>query len=165
MKRYFSLLLALGAMLACCVFASAEETACSPWAELYLSDAEQVYDIIPGELQGCHWQAPITRQEAAAFLFRAAEYCGLQTFSCDLPFSDSDEIAPWAAEAAGHICAMGVMNGMGNGTFAPGALYTWEQAVATAIRLMESYPYLNSREDFGQRPQLPLQFHAPLGGR
>lgn len=94
MKRYFSLLLALGAMLACCVFASAEETACSPWAELYLSDAEQVYDIIPGELQDCHWQAPIPRQEAAAFLFRAAEYCGLQTFSCDLPFSDSDEIAP-----------------------------------------------------------------------
>lgn len=218
MKRCFSLLVALGTMLACCVFASAEETACSPWAELYLSDAEQVYDIIPGELQGCDWQAPITRQEfcsllyetlsyirsldaryhqrdeaeltggspfsdtqdtrigalsavgitmgmgdgeflpeglltrqeAAAFLFRAAEYCGLQTFSCDLPFSDSADIAPWAAEAAGHICAMGVMNGMGNGAFAPGALYTREQAVATAIRLMESYPYLNNREDLGE---------------
>lgn len=216
MKRLASLLLSLTAALWCCVPASAQ--ASSAWAELYLSDAEHVYEIIPEELEGCDWRQPITRQEfcfllydtlrcirdqdaayrgteaeplsgdspfadtkdprigalytagvaqgtggshfspegfltrqeAAAFLSRAAEFCGLQTFTCDLTFLDAQAIAPWAAQAVDHVCGMGLMNGTGGGLFAPAERYTREQAVATAIRLIASYPYLNNRTDLGE---------------
>lgn len=219
MKRVMALLLTLAACLSCCVAASAEETGrCSAWAQLYLSDAGNVYEILPPELEACDYRqsitraefcallyetvyylreldakyshtkadplptgenpftdmddsrvtalyvagivqgvggglfssdAPLTRQEAAAFLARSAEFCGLRTFPNETSFSDTDAIVSWAAEAVDTVCGMGVMNGMGDGTFAPGGVYTREQAVATAIRLIASYPYLNNRSEIG----------------
>ena len=94
--------------------------------------------------------APLTRQEAATFLARSAAYCGLQTFSWETEFSDEAAIASWAAEAVDTVCGMGVMNGMGNGAFFPQGVYTREQAIATAVRLIASYPYMNNRSKVGK---------------
>lgn len=246
MKRIIALLLTMVITVSCCVAASAAETTKpllisprpegseaeipkaeevaaprhSPWAEQYLSDAQQVYDILVPELLDCDCResitraefcvllyetisyiremdaqynhkkakpmpageedpfadmsdsrvnalyvagivqgvgnglfssdAPLTRQEAAAFLARSAAYCGLQTFSWETEFSDEADIASWAAEAVDTVCGMGVMNGMGNGSFAPLGIYTREQAVATAVRLIASYPYMNNRAKVGK---------------
>ena len=243
MKRIIALLLAMVMTVCCCMTVSAAETELplliaprpeeqqtpaeeaeqppySPWAEQYISDAEETYQILVPELLNCSYResitriefcvllyetiryirgmdaeynhqkapmmpvgeeepftdisdsrvnalhvagivqgvgnglfssdAPLTRQEAATFLARAAAYCDLQTFSWETEFSDEADIAPWAAEAVDTVCGMGVMNGVGNGAFAPLAVYTREQAIATAVRLIASYPYMNNRSKVGK---------------
>lgn len=246
MKRIIALLLTVAMMASCCMAASAAETTkplliaprpeeigaeipaaedaetprYSPWAEQYLSDAEQTYEILVPELLDCDYREsitraefcvllyetisyiremdakynhkkaepmpageedpftdmsdsrvnalyvagivqgvgnglfssdePLTRQEAATFLSRSANYCGLQTFSWETEFSDGEDIAAWATEAVDTVCGMGVMNGMGSGIFAPMGIYTREQAIATAVRLIASYPYMNNRAKVGK---------------
>ncbi len=78
----------------------------------------------------------ITRQEAAAMLFRAAKYMGLSVTSSDPSgFKDSDLIAPWAAESVDFVKSAGIMEGDESGNFNPLDEYTAEETAVTFIRL------------------------------
>lgn len=77
----------------------------------------------------------ITRQEAAAMLYRL---CGAMQYELpagELTFDDSDQIASWAREAVAAITAAGIMNGVGNGNFDPTGVYSNEQSALTLLRL------------------------------
>lgn len=79
--------------------------------------------------------APITRQEAAKMLTLTAKALGIDTDAAAAAYKDSASISDWAKPGVNYVTAAGIMNGMGNGTFAPDEPYTREQAYVTMLRL------------------------------
>ena len=49
--------------------------------------------------------------------------------------ADSDSISDWARDSVKKVCALNIMQGMPDGTFAPKNPYTREQCYATFVRL------------------------------
>ena len=82
--------------------------------------------------------SPITREEAAVMLSRV---CTMYASDKPAPESevadmaDSDSISDWARDSVKKVCALNIMQGMPDGTFAPKNLYTREQCYATFVRL------------------------------
>ena len=64
--------------------------------------------------------APVTREQAAAFIHRLPRYKDASASSEQ--FTDADEISDWAYESVQVMRQSGVISGMGDGSFAPKAL-------------------------------------------
>ena len=86
--------------------------------------------------------APITRQEAAAMLARVYRNYGgtVPEYGTENPFTDAGEIAGWAMADVQGITALQVMEGVGEGRFAPLEYYTREQCITTFLRLCQDAP-------------------------
>ncbi len=85
---------------------------------------------------------PLTRQEAAMILLRIADYFSFRHFESGLVFTDADSISETLTGSVDAVCGMGIMNGMGDGTFSPGAYLTREQAAAAMVRVIGCHsPY------------------------
>ena len=83
----------------------------------------------------------ITRQEAAAMLMRVYKnYAKTEQTAADFKFADDSDIADWAKEDVYSINSLGIMQGVGENTFAPLEGYTVEQSVATFWRLYDKAP-------------------------
>lgn len=80
----------------------------------------------------------LSRQEAATILARLAKVMGTDLPTGTASFNDGASIANWATTQVGQMVASGVMNGVGNNTFAPLAPYTREQSIVTVARLTEA---------------------------
>lgn len=81
----------------------------------------------------------ITREQLATVLYRYAQYKGDTPKGNDLPsFVDVGQVSPWAKEAVGWTCREGLLNGMGDGRFAPGSELTRAQMAAILLRLCEN---------------------------
>lgn len=82
--------------------------------------------------------ATITRQEAAAFLTRAAKVLGMDVSNADAaPFADSDAVGIWFKDAVNFVHQIDVMSGSG-GNFLPAGTYTREQSYITIYRLFKA---------------------------
>jgi hypothetical protein len=84
---------------------------------------------------------PITRQEAAAMLSRAAavfEFTHL--INAPAQFADGGSVATWARQSVDFVSANGIMHGTGNSLFIPHGHYTREQAILTLLRLFDTLP-------------------------
>lgn len=81
----------------------------------------------------------ITREQAAAILYRIAEFLGNKTIPTDakMLYTDENEISDWAKSSVACMNVMGIMNGISEKEFAPKQTYTVEQSVATMLRLYE----------------------------
>lgn len=77
----------------------------------------------------------ITRQEAAAMLYRLCKALDYELPQGTLDFADADQVAPWAREAVAAISAAGIMKGVGNNQFNPTGVYTNEQSAVTLLRV------------------------------
>ncbi|MDP4153673.1 MAG: S-layer homology domain-containing protein [Bacillota bacterium] len=85
----------------------------------------------------------ITRQEAAAMLYRTAKVLGYSEPQRDaISFTDSASFSDWGKDAISYVSSaadktnnLKVMNGMGGGRFEPDSPYTREQAIITIKRL------------------------------
>ncbi len=83
----------------------------------------------------------VTRQDAATFLYRAAQAAGVtwDTSAAPASFTDADQIASYALPGVQAMQAAGILSGMGDGTFAPQAHATRaETAVMIYRAFMES---------------------------
>lgn len=84
--------------------------------------------------------SPITRQEAAAMLTRAARVLGLDTTGpAPSAFVERNDMPQWALEAVDYVSQIGVMGGVGDGRFDPYGSYTREQSYMTIYRLFQAY--------------------------
>ena len=86
--------------------------------------------------------AQINRQEAAAFLMRAAKVLGMNTDNVrSAGFSDDASLASWGRDAVNFVYQIGVMNGTSTTqlTFSPKGTYTREQSFMTIYRLFEAF--------------------------
>ena len=69
--------------------------------------------------------APVTRQDAVAMIYRAVK----EKAQVDKAyFEDYESISPYAREAVDYLCAKGIVNGIGDGMFAPEAKLSRAQA-------------------------------------
>lgn len=99
----------------------------------------------------------ITRQEAAAMLMRVYKnYADVNIALGDTKFSDDDKISDWAKDDVYNINVLGVMQGVGENTFAPLEGYTVEQSVATFWRLYDKAPL--SRKNKNIEPLLKYAY-------
>jgi len=81
---------------------------------------------------------PITRQEMAVLLFRAASLLSmLQQAGEGTTFADSSEIAAFARSAVSALSGAGIINGLPGGLFGPEQTATREQAAAMLWRLLK----------------------------
>ena len=82
----------------------------------------------------------ITREQAAAILFRTAEFLGNKTIptAVRLSYIDKSDISDWAEASVACMNAMGIMKGVSATEFSPKGSYTVEQAIATMVRLYNS---------------------------
>ena len=80
----------------------------------------------------------ITREQAAVILDRIYAL-DEKEFSTDdeFEYSDNDLISAWAVDGVYNMRKAGIMDGMGNGEFAPRENYTTQQAIVTIYRLFE----------------------------
>ena len=90
----------------------------------------------------------LTREEAAAILYRLCEYTGAYTYEGELPSSyrDHQEISSWAQSAVYALYAGNIMQGVGDGYFDPKEAYTIEQAVKTLSDIYDRMPGAKKNE-------------------
>lgn len=69
--------------------------------------------------------APVTRQDAATMIYRAVKNKDVVQKAY---FEDYESISPYAREAVDYLCAKGIVNGIGDGMFAPEAKLSRAQA-------------------------------------
>lgn len=81
---------------------------------------------------------PISRQEMAKVIVNAylTKHTAQEIETGDIDFTDSGEIAEWAREPVARAAALGLVNGMPDGTFAPNDNMTRAQAAAVIYRLI-----------------------------
>jgi hypothetical protein len=84
----------------------------------------------------------ITRQEAATMLARAYQaYAGAASAPTgELPYSDRNAIAGWAADSVAILYDWQVMRGGSDSLFDPQGNYSIEQCLATFLRLYDNAP-------------------------
>lgn len=105
---------------------------CSSWATAYMQKAGEA-GLIPETLDHQDLTQTISRREFAAVavrLFEALAY-PVPTYPGASPFTDTDDADVLRAYG------LGIVNGMGDGTFAPDAQLTREQAVTMLGRVYE----------------------------
>lgn len=84
----------------------------------------------------------ITREEAAAVLYRMYRYTGLDGALNDYRLSSylfADEISEWALNGVYALKSLGIMNGIGNDMFNPRGTLTIEQAVTALVKMHEIF--------------------------
>ena len=92
---------------------------------------------------------PITREEAAAILYRLInvvhpDWAATQLF---YQFDDSEDISEWAMAPIQMICNMKIMSGVGDNKFAPKDNFTTEQAIVTLVRVYNGF---NTNQNVGK---------------
>jgi len=128
---YSKQLFAGAAKIAALTELTAPWSSCSSWAEEYLSRAEQM-NLIPDSLRGQDMTKNITRAEFAAVSVSLYEGLGgAQSASGTTAFSDTADPAVLKAYS------LGIVQGVGNGKFAPNATLTREQAATMLGRVYE----------------------------
>ncbi len=82
----------------------------------------------------------ITREQAAAILFRTAGFLDKKTTLSEnrAGYSDMSAVSDWALEPVSAMYNMGVMHGISENEFSPQGSYTVEQSIATMLRLYET---------------------------
>lgn len=84
--------------------------------------------------------AKVTRQEMAVMLKNVLESLKLvKAGSYTSNFSDNHQIAPWAIEAVNYCSSQSIINGMGDGRFAPLANATREQGFKLVDNLYNAF--------------------------
>lgn len=101
----------------------------------------------------------LTREEAATIIFRLINVLHPDWAAHELwfEFSDNGEISDWAMESIQRICNMGIMNGMGDGKFAPKNNLTTEQALVMLVRVYNSFVKSNQNENMTFTDKLNAQ--------
>lgn len=103
--------------------------------------AAYVFGLVNGRGDGTFGpDDPITRQEAAVMLTRAYQVCGGTLPDGASSFADGADIGDWAMPSVDGMAALGVMEGVGDGLFAPAASYSREQCAVTFLRLYRDAP-------------------------
>ena len=109
------------------------------WYEKYLS-AAKASGIINGREDGSFGAgSSISRQDMAVMMMRALEILGISLMPEDeAEFSDKNDIAPYAVNAVARMQKNGILNGMGDGTFAPKMVANRAQAAVIIKRIMDT---------------------------
>lgn len=79
----------------------------------------------------------VSRQDAALVLYRFAQLTGVEMTAAELDFNDTAEISDYAQEAVSAMYGAGIINGVGNGLFAPKDTITRAQTCKMLYEVMK----------------------------
>lgn len=108
---------------------------CGRWSYPYIASGVAAAIINGVSEQKFAPEAFITRQDMAVIVFRAAQCMKLE-LSGTAAFSDENEISDYAKNAVSHLAGTGIVNGVGNGLFAPKDAVTRAQAAKIIYELI-----------------------------
>lgn len=116
---------------------SLADVSASHWATSYIATAQNL-GIVQGNADGTFGVGTnITRQDMAVMIFRTFEMLGIDLTAGNAAFTDSNEISNYAKDAVSALEKLGIINGMGDNTFAPAANATRAQAAKVIYVMME----------------------------
>ena len=115
-----------------CDFADVAE---DRWSYSFIAAASKL-GIISGDGTNFNPTAGISRQDMAVIIHRVFDYLKLEVLGDAISFDDSADIAEYAKDAVDALTAAGIINGMGDGTFAPAGTVTRAQAAKVVYGLL-----------------------------
>jgi len=106
------------------------------WSASYISSAAAL-GIVNGDGENFEPTKVMSRQEMAVIIHRVFEHLGAEVSGEAVTFDDDSEIADYAKSAVEALTATGIINGMGDGTFAPKATVTRAQSAKVVCGLLD----------------------------
>ena len=79
----------------------------------------------------------ISREDMAVIASRLIELLNIKKAENKVEFSDKNDIADYAAEAVDILSGLGIINGMGDGTFSPKTNVTRAQGAKVIYELLK----------------------------
>ena len=108
------------------------------WYDSYIASAKKK-EIVNGISEDSFGVGEnIIRQDMAVMIYNALKYKGLEMQGEKAGFADENEIADYAKEPVALLCGSGIINGVGENTFAPNAFATRAEAAVLIERLERS---------------------------
>lgn len=105
------------------------------WSYVYVASASRL-GIVNGYGADFGPANQTTREDMAVMIYRVLKLMNINVSGTATNFSDSANISPYAREAVSALTSAGIINGMGDGTFAPKAYVTRAQIAKVAYELL-----------------------------
>lgn len=105
------------------------------WSYAFIATANE-FGIVTGDGASFNPAGRMTRQDMAVVIYRTAQKLGLELSGDAIEFDDAEAISDYAKKAVEALTAAGVINGMGDGTFAPEFTVTRAQMAKVIYGLM-----------------------------
>lgn len=105
------------------------------WSYSYVASAAKL-GIVSGDGASFNPKAGISRQDMAVIIHRVFEHLGAEIKGEAVVFDDNADISEYARVAVEALTAAGIINGMGDGTFAPAGTVTRAQAAKVVYGLL-----------------------------
>lgn len=105
------------------------------WSYSFIASANKL-GIVSGDGASFNPKSGISRQDMAVIIHRVFEYLGAEIKGDAIAFDDNSEISDYAKSAVEALTAAGIINGMGDGTFAPAGKVTRAQAAKVVYGLL-----------------------------
>lgn len=107
----------------------------SRWSYTYISSAYRL-ELIQGSGADFNPDAGITREDMAVIVYRLFLLLDTQVSGEAMKFSDGAQVSEYARDAVSALSGAGIINGMGDGTFAPKATVTRAQSAKIVYELL-----------------------------
>lgn len=115
-----------------CEFA---DVAADRWSYVYVASASRL-GIVNGYGADFGPANKTTREDMAVMIYRVLKLLNINVSGAAQNFSDSANISSYARDAVNALTSAGIINGMGDGTFAPKAYVTRAQIAKVAYELL-----------------------------
>ncbi len=109
----------------------------SAWYAPYVSEAVKLGIVTGISDTAFGTGSSITREQMAVMTVRMLEYTGKKLNAEEVNFTDFDAISQYALDAVSKLCALDIINGMPDGSFAPGESLTRAQAAKVISLIMK----------------------------
>lgn len=106
------------------------------WSYPYIAVAANL-GIVSGDGTAFNPALGISRQDMAVIIHRVFEYLGAEVEGNSINFDDNTDISDYAKDAVETLTSAGVINGMGDGNFAPRGTVTRAQAAKVVYSLLD----------------------------
>ena len=105
------------------------------WSYVYVASASRL-GIVNGYGADFGPANKTTREDMAVMIYRVLKLMNINVSGTAQNFSDSADISAYARDAVSALTSAGIINGMGDGTFAPKAYVTRAQIAKVAYELL-----------------------------
>ena len=115
-----------------------EDVSASDWFYGYVGGAHKSELVLGDENGNFYPNDPVTREDLVVMVWRFAAATGQEFAAQTADFTDVNCISDYAVEAVGALTNAGMINGMGDGSFAPKDNASRAQAAAMLARCMRN---------------------------
>lgn len=106
------------------------------WSYAYIAKAHNLGLITGVDASNFEPTGSITRENLAVILYRTYNYAGKKVVAENASYTDSENISSYAKDAVNAMAKLGIMEGMGDGTFSPKTVVTRAQAAKVIYSLI-----------------------------